>query len=120
MQKILLVEDDQFLRKIYIDMLSSEFSVTTAEDGLTAYDTIIEKPFDLILLDMYLPKLDGKTIFEQLEKNFPNQYKNKIVFLTNDESTGTVDFFKKNNLNYLIKSSLNPEQFVNKIKTFFK
>lgn len=119
MQKILLVEDDQFIRDIYLKMLTGIYEVDSAEDGETAYDKITKNPYDLILLDMFLPKLDGNLVFEKLEKEFPDKYKSKIVFLTNDDSEKTLKYFKENNLKYLIKSTLNPEEFVNKVKTYF-
>ena len=120
MQKILLVEDDQFMKSIYLKMLSSIYELDSADDGETAYKKITKNSYDLILLDMFLPKLDGKLVFEKLEKNFPNQYKKKIVFMTNDDSEQTVNYFNSSGIKYLIKSTLNPEEFVNKIKTYLK
>lgn len=118
MQKILLVEDDKFLRNIYIQMLSSLYEVDTAEDGETAYEDITKNSYDLILLDMFLPKLDGKQVYAQLEKNFPNRFKNKVVFMTNDDSQQTVSYFNTLGIKYLIKSTFNPGEFVNKIKSY--
>lgn len=57
MRKILLVEDDQFIKDIYIEMLTPFFEVDDAEDGKTAYGKITKNSYDLILLDMYLPKM---------------------------------------------------------------
>jgi DNA-binding response OmpR family regulator len=120
MKKVLLVEDDQFIRNIYIQMLSSHFSVDYCGDGLTGYKKATENNYDLILLDMYLPKMDGRKLYEQLEKNYPSKYKSKIIFLTNDDSEPTISFFKENKIEYIIKSSLNPDEFVKKIVSFLK
>ena len=118
MQNILLVEDDQFLRKIYVEMLSSIFTVSMAEDGEIAYDKITKNPYDLILLEMYLPKLDGIKVFEKVQENFPDKYKSKIVFMTNDNSEQATKYFINSGLRYFIKSALNPEEFVNKVKSY--
>ena len=120
MSKILLIEDDKFLRDIYVQMLSPVYEVDQAEDGEIAYDKITKNSYDLILLDMFLPKMDGKIVFEKLELDFPNKYNNKIVFMTNDDSEQTHKYFKEKNINYFIKSTLNPEEFVNKVKSYFK
>lgn len=120
MKKILLVEDDKFLRDIYLQMLSPLFEVETAEDGEVAYEKITNNEYDLILLDMFLPKLDGKDVFEKLELNFPNIYNIKIVFMTNDDSEQTNKYFAEKSIKYFIKSTLNPEEFVNKVKTYIK
>jgi DNA-binding response OmpR family regulator len=69
---------------------------------------------------MFLPKIDGKQVYEKLEKNFPNQYKNKIVFMTNDDSEQTATYFKNLGIEYLIKSTLNPGQFLEKINNYLK
>ncbi|MFA6391032.1 MAG: response regulator, partial [Patescibacteria group bacterium] len=82
MKKILLVEDDKFTSDIYVQILSGEFKVDTAEDGESAYKIITGTEYDLILLDMYLPIMDGKKLFEKLENDFPGKYKKKIVFIT--------------------------------------
>ena len=118
MRKILLIEDDQFIKDIYIQMLTPFFEVDAAEDGKTAYGKIIKNTYDLILLDMYLPIMDGKPVFELLEKNFPNKYKDKIVFMTNDDSEQTIKYFNGSGIKYLIKSALNQEEFVKKVKGY--
>lgn len=118
MQKILLVEDDKFIRDIYIQMLTPFFEVDISEDGEIAYDKITKNPYDLILLDMFLPRLDGKLVYERLEKNFPNKYKEKIIFMTNDDSEQTIAYFNSLKIKYLIKSTLNPEEFLEKIKSY--
>lgn len=118
MQKILLVEDDQFLRDIYFQVLTPLFEVDTAEDGKVAYDKISKNPYDLILLDMFLPKLDGKLVFEKLQKNFPEQYKRKIIFMSNDDSEQTINYLKKAGLRHFIKSNLNPGEFLDRVKSY--
>ena len=100
-------------------MLTPLYEVDIAQDGEIAYKKITKNPYDLILLDMFLPKLDGKQVYEQLEKNFPDKYKGKIVFMTNDDSQQTIAYFNSSGIKYLIKSTLNPEEFVNKVKTYF-
>lgn len=120
MQKILLVEDDQFLRDIYLQMLTPLYAVEYAQDGEAAYEKITKNTYNLILLDIFLPKMDGKLVFEQLERNFPNKYKVKIVFMTNDDSEQTINYFNSSGIKYLIKSTLNPEQFLEKINNYLK
>lgn len=119
MKKILLVEDDQFLRNIYVQMLSPVYEVDTAEDGQIAYDKIVKNTYDLILLDMFLPKMDGKVVLEKLEIEFPKKYNSTIVFMTNDDSEQTGKYLTEKGVKYFIKSTLNPEEFVEKVKSYF-
>ena len=63
--KILVVEDDRFLSKVYYTKLSKEgFDVVLAVDGNEAIGKIKEETPDLILLDLILP---GKSGFDVLQ-----------------------------------------------------
>lgn len=56
-KKILIVEDDQFLREFYQELLQSEgFISDVAEDGEVAFKKITSGGYDLIMLDIMLPK----------------------------------------------------------------
>lgn len=65
--KILIVEDDpsvaRFLRKALIE---ASYQVEVASDGVSAYDMAIALPFDLILLDAMLPRMDGFTVCRKI------------------------------------------------------
>ncbi|MCB2194577.1 MAG: response regulator transcription factor [Bacteroidetes bacterium] len=58
--KILYVEDDETLRFITTDNLERKgFEVHNASDGLTAFEMFSKETFDICLLDIMLPKMDG-------------------------------------------------------------
>ena len=58
-KKILLVEDDQFTRELYDEVLKDAgFDVTTAVNGEEGLGYIREGGYDLILLDVMMPKID--------------------------------------------------------------
>ncbi|NCO80383.1 response regulator, partial [bacterium] len=60
MKKILIVEDDPFLIDIYTTKLKdSGFSVEVAKEGESALRKLTEEKFDLLLLDIVLPQIDG-------------------------------------------------------------
>ncbi len=67
---ILLVEDDEFLLKMYLTKLLSEgFDVTTAQDGEEAYTLLLRYKPDLVILDIMLPKINGFDVLEALRNN---------------------------------------------------
>ncbi|RMD90779.1 MAG: DNA-binding response regulator [Calditrichaeota bacterium] len=78
--KILLAEDDPNLGYITKEFLSSrDFDVTLAENGTRALDLFRKNFFDLCILDVMMPKMDGFTLAEEIRKlneNIP------IIFLT--------------------------------------
>ncbi len=60
---ILIVEDEQKIRMALRDFLEFHgFEVTEAVDGLEAERSVLEKQFDLILLDLMLPKVSGEQL----------------------------------------------------------
>lgn len=78
--KILIVEDDDALRFIIRDHLEQNgFYADIAEDGQLALDKFEEESFDLILLDVMLPKVDG---FEVAKKIRETNEQIPIIFLT--------------------------------------
>jgi DNA-binding response OmpR family regulator len=78
--KILLVEDDPTLRTGVVDLMeSSGHSVDPVEDGMTAVDRGVAGSYDLALLDLTLPGLDGIEVCRRLRKAKPDML---ILILT--------------------------------------
>ncbi len=122
MAKILIVEDDQFLREFYQELLEGEgYSVETAADGEVALQKIKGNPHDLVLLDIMLPKKDGLQILRELKVS-PSSYLNStIVVLTNLGQDAIIkEAFNLGASGFLIKSALNPDQVLTEIKSFLQ
>ena len=70
--RILLVEDEPLLRDAVRDLLrGAQHTVEAVGDGLTAMERGIAEPFDLVVLDLTLPKLDGITVCRRLKEARP-------------------------------------------------
>lgn len=69
MKKILIVEDDQSIQALLHDFLiEAGYDVVTASDGVEALSEFEKQPFDLILLDVMLPKIDGFAVCEVIRQ----------------------------------------------------
>ena len=69
MNKILIVEDEMEIRNILkLYLLKEGYDVTEAEDGEVAIKLFYEKPFDLVILDIMLPKKDGWSVLREIKK----------------------------------------------------
>jgi len=65
--KILVIDDEAGVRDLVCDALSmSEFSSAQANDGLEALSLLRREKFDLLILDINMPKLDGLALLEKL------------------------------------------------------
>ena len=118
-KKIIVVEDEQYLRDLYIQILQEEgFSVDSAEDGEIGFSKISENAYDLVLLDVILPKMDGLQILEKLSKLGTISF-DKIVLLTNLGQdlvvAKAIDYGVRG---YMIKSDYTPEEIVNEVKGY--
>jgi two-component system response regulator RegX3 len=72
--RILVVEDDPALLRGLADVLVyNGYEVKSAEDGGQGLDAGLNEPFDLILLDVMLPTLDGFSICKEIRKKKPDQ-----------------------------------------------
>ncbi len=80
MNKILIVEDNPTNMKLFADILEAKnYSVTKTYDGLEAYGVIKENSFDLMILDIQLPELDGFSLLKKLKDENINCPKTLIV-----------------------------------------
>jgi len=69
MKKILVIEDDVDLRTNLKELLEAEgFNVMTANDGLDGYNLVLKNQFDLIICDIYMPRMDGKELLNKLQE----------------------------------------------------
>ena len=69
MKKILIIEDDMEIADVEKDYLElSGLSVTIRNDGLAGYQEALSNPYDLILLDLMLPGMDGFEICRKLRE----------------------------------------------------
>ena len=65
MKKILVVEDELEIRQLLASYLRNEgFSVSEAEDGVAALELFDKDKFDLVILDILIPKIDGYGVCE--------------------------------------------------------
>lgn len=100
--KILLVDDDGKNLQVAMNILK-DFNVIYAQSGEKALELIKRNRFDLILLDIVMPVLDGYAVCKILKEN--NDTKNiPIIFLTvKDEEKDIVKGFELGAVDYITK-----------------
>ncbi|NET31583.1 MAG: response regulator [Cyanothece sp. SIO1E1] len=82
--RILIVEDDEFTAKVLETVLAAQnYAVEIAPDGQAAWDLIDTFAYDLILLDVMLPKLDGISLCQQLRSQ---GYEMPVLLLTGKDT----------------------------------
>lgn len=118
-KRILIVEDDSFVMDIYQTKLGqSGYDVIGAANGLEALKKMEEGTFDLVLLDIIMPYMDGLEVLKKIKEDEKNKSL-PIILLTNLSQKEEVD--KGLGLgasDYLIKSHFTPSEVLEKVKTY--
>lgn len=86
-QRILVVEDDNQIQELIVEFLSSQdYIVDIASDGVEGYEKFKEGRYDLVILDVMMPRLDGYGLCKMIKRLDENV---AVIFLTalgNEES----------------------------------
>jgi|SRR3989338_829329 len=121
-KKILIVEDDQFLREFYQELLQTEgYFVDLASDGEVGFQKLLSGGYDLVLLDIMLPKKDGLQILRDLKTQPPKSPNKAVIVLTNlGQDTVIKECYNLGAEGFLIKSALNPDQVLTEIRSYLQ
>ena len=118
-KKILIVEDEKPLADTLEERLIEEgFQVLKAFNGKEGLNLIIQDKPDVILLDLLMPVMDGKSMLSELRK-MPGYKNTPVIILTNagdiENIRDTQDFLDASD--FLIKSNVSIDDIIAKIKT---
>lgn len=117
MAKILIVEDDPALRKIYVNILTKEgYDVTAALDGREALALAAQNEPDLILLDMMMPNLNGIEFLRAYDIKGKHPGVKVIAFSNTEKPEFVAEAPKLGVRKYMTKYSFSPKSMVALIK----
>lgn len=114
MTKVLLVEDFPVMQKFYKDALErAGYDLDVVSDGSLALEKVAEVTYDVILLDMLLPNLNG---IEFLEQYTDRPAQTKILVLSDfTEPSRIKRAYELGAAGYLVKSDNPPSELVAKL-----
>ncbi|MBW4444421.1 MAG: response regulator transcription factor [Plectolyngbya sp. WJT66-NPBG17] len=86
--KILLIEDDSAIADLLVEALTAQhYTVDVATDGQTGLSLAIEWEYELVLLDLLIPKIDGISLCRQLRSQ---DFQKPILLLTAKDSSADI------------------------------
>lgn len=119
--RILLVEDEDFLRRIFKLRLTTEgYEVTDVDSGEAAWEALKVSVPHLIILDLYLPQMNG---FELLQRLKAHAALSQVAVLILSGLGQDADIRKGLELGaneYVIKTKLKPTEFLEKVSRLLK
>jgi len=117
MAKILLIEDDKFLRELIIQKLGKEgFDVVEAAEGEIGVTKMEEEKPDLVLLDLILPGIDGFEVLRRVKANTAVSSIPVIILSNLGQRDDVEKGIELGAVDYLIKAHFTPGEIVEKIK----
>ena len=116
--RILLVEDEENLREaLHINLEEDGYEVVTADNGVYALQLFREQRFNLIILDIMLPEMDGLHVCEQIRLT---DMDTPVLFLTAKDSTqDKIHGLKKGADDYITKP-FHLEEFLLRVRVLIK
>ena len=117
MQKILVIEDDKFLRELIVQKLLKEgYEIVEAVEGEEGIKKVTEENPDIILLDIILPGMDGFEVLKKIKEDKKVQHI-PVIILSNLGQQDDIDKgIKLGAKDYLIKAEFTPGEIVEKVK----
>lgn len=118
-KRILLVEDETNIRTMYADILREDgYDVIEQGDGKGGLDAVLSGEWDLLLLDIMLPKLDGIELLKRMQ-NKPETKEKPIIILTNLEDNRIKETcFDLGVKEFIVKSNIIPSEIVMSVKKY--
>jgi len=120
-KKILIVEDDKFLRELIAQKLIKEgYNIVEAVDGEKGIKKVKDEKPDLILLDLILPGIDGFEVLAKIKED-PVLSQIPVIILSNLGQKDDIERgLKIGAVDYLIKAHFTPGEIIEKVKTVLK
>jgi len=119
MKKILVIEDDKYLRDLIVEKLKKEnFEILEAVDGEVGWKMTNNHHPDLVILDIILPLLNGFDYLEMLRKK-PDVAQTQVIILSNLGQPDDIERGKNLGVkDYLVKAHFTPKDLVEKVKQY--
>lgn len=121
-KKVLLVEDDFYIRFLYKKVLEKRgIEVLEAENGMQAIDKFTNEKPDLILLDIMLPLASGVQVMQYIRKEAEDKKPVPIIVITNvsvDEANEKTAPYKPDKC--LVKADIIPQLLADEVEAMLK
>jgi DNA-binding response OmpR family regulator len=122
-KRILIIEDEEAMQRAIAEALTNQgFVALTASDGIAGLSVCMKEHPDLILLDIFMPKMDGLVMLQKLRADIWGKTA-PVIILTNvnPNSNSVINSVLKNEpAYYLVKSEVKLEGIIDKIKEVLK
>ena len=100
--RILVVDDEEAIRMAFSRLLANMgHACTTAADGKQCLDLLEKNPYDLLIIDLVMPNIDGETVLNSIRGKLPNM--DIVVISAQDDEDVIGQILRLGSSAYLVK-----------------
>ena len=116
-QRILIVEDEPVIGRVCQKVLTRQgFYVDVASDSKKAMDSIHDQCYDLYILDLRMPGIDGIQLYNYLADNKP-ELRQSVIFTTGDITSSQAASFLSSSEKLFLQKPFTPEELITAVET---
>ncbi|MFN3739553.1 MAG: response regulator [Thermodesulfovibrionales bacterium] len=116
--RILVIDDENIVRVSCKRILEPEgFLVELAADGYEAIELIKKQPYDIIITDLKMPKMDGLEVLQWIKKNSPAS---KVVVITGFSTPEIAERSAKSGATKYLEKPFTPETLISVVQSAIK
>lgn len=118
MAKILVVEDDGLLgEEVEAVLVENGYEVVWKQDGKSAWEVLNQDKFDLVLLDVMLPEMNGREVLKRIRAEEKLSQLPVVMFSNLADKKGQELMIQEGATDYLVKSGMELDKLVELVKT---
>jgi signal transduction histidine kinase/CheY-like chemotaxis protein/HPt (histidine-containing phosphotransfer) domain-containing protein len=111
--RVLVAEDNEISRMLAVTLLrSAGYAVAIAEDGAQAIEAVRDADFDVVLMDVQMPNVDGVQATQEIRRMGERQRRLPIIAMTANAMTGDREFYLSAGMSDYISKPLDPNRFL--------
>lgn len=120
MSKVLIIEDDFYIRRIYsLKFEGKSFKVDGVENGRKAKEKLADVVYDLILLDIMLPDMEGVKLLQEIRSEDSINKDSMVLVVTNNDDPGLKKKVMDTGANkFFVKASSTPKDVLKVAEEF--
>ena len=118
-KRILIIEDETNIRAMYATMLKEEgYEVLEEEEGKKGLDALINSEWDLLLLDIMLPRLDGIELLKRLQQDQRTKDRPVVVLTNLDDNRVRDTCLNLGVKEFMVKANVTPNDVILAVKKY--
>lgn len=120
-KKVILIEDEESIRELYKRQLTlAGLQVDAFATGKEGLNAVINGQYDLLLLDIMLPDINGLEILKEVKKNEKTKT-TPVLLLTNLGQDAVIkEGFQLGAEGYILKAAYTPDQIIQEVKNILQ